>query len=328
MPQVSVLMSVYNSADYLSEAIESILSQTFTDFEFLIIDDGSSDESLSILQEYARKDQRVQVIENEQNMGLSLSLNKGLKLASCELVARMDADDVSEPKRLEMQVAFMRENPDVTVCGGAITVYEEPSQGFSNPVTHEEVMAKNLFSCAFAHPAVLMRKTQILELAGGYDAEELYAEDFGLWARLAISGKAKFANLRESLLRYRLHPDQPRKSYKDTQLQTAFRIVKKQFSALGVAIPDEDIALLYQVDEKLSRERIKQCEKWMSELEQATKNISKEAAEAYGKEIKRRKMGLWRHIERNSLSNYIMYLQSRMYLSAEKRKSKDLFPRL
>ncbi|ENJ6565101.1 TPA: glycosyltransferase family 2 protein [Proteus mirabilis] len=107
MPKITVLMSVYNDEKYLQESIDSILNQTFKEFEFLVINDGSTDNSLSILKENAKKDPRIKLIINEQNIGLIASLNKGLQLASCDLVARMDSDDIAVSTRLEAQYQFM-----------------------------------------------------------------------------------------------------------------------------------------------------------------------------------------------------------------------------
>ncbi|HEY9660554.1 MAG TPA: glycosyltransferase, partial [Allocoleopsis sp.] len=110
-PQISVLMAVYNGSRYVAEAIESILNQTFTDFEFLIIEDGSTDNTVQILQDYANRDPRIKLIQNEQNIGLTKSLNKGLKLAQGKYIARQDADDVSLPHRFEQQIAVFAQNP-------------------------------------------------------------------------------------------------------------------------------------------------------------------------------------------------------------------------
>ncbi|MCP8319033.1 MAG: glycosyltransferase, partial [Candidatus Methylarchaceae archaeon HK01B] len=114
-PKITILMSVYNGEKYLREAIDSILNQTFKDFEFLIINDGSTDRTVEILRSY--HDSRIKIITNEKNMGLTKSLNKGLKIARSEYVARMDADDISYPRRLEVQYEYMKKNPDVGIVG-------------------------------------------------------------------------------------------------------------------------------------------------------------------------------------------------------------------
>ena len=116
-PMVSVLMAVYNAEKYLTEAVESILVQTFADFEFLIIDDGSVDGSAAILEDYAESDERVKVIHNSENLGLTKSLNIGLKLTQGKFIARIDADDVAVPERFEKQITFMDDHPDIGVCG-------------------------------------------------------------------------------------------------------------------------------------------------------------------------------------------------------------------
>ncbi len=125
VPRVSVLMSVYNGERFLRDSVESILGQTFTDFEFLILDDGSTDSTCEILEEYANKDARIVLVRNDRNLGLTRSLNKGLRLVRGEYLARQDADDISLPKRLEMQVKFLDAHPEVGVVGSALEIIDE-----------------------------------------------------------------------------------------------------------------------------------------------------------------------------------------------------------
>ncbi|MDE9563743.1 glycosyltransferase [Xenorhabdus bovienii] len=312
-PKISVLMSVYNGEKYLEEAIDSILSQTFEDYELIIIDDGSTDSSPSILSSYAEKDMRVKVITNENNIGLILSLNKGLYMASSNLVARMDADDIAIPERLKIQVDFMQNHPDIVVCGGFTTYLENPTKGDIHATSHEGIVAECFFHCPVAHPTVMMRKDKILELTDGYDPNDLYAEDYGLWSRLIMSKRARFANINKPLLNYRTHPNNPRFEYKKKQKKTAVTIQQKMFSSLGIDIPLKDVSLMNHSEGKISIDDVKQCEFWLYKIEQCTDNMSKIERIAFLREIKDKKMYLWRKIRKSSMSAILRYIRARLY---------------
>jgi glycosyltransferase involved in cell wall biosynthesis len=141
MPRISVVMSVYNGEKYLRQAIESILQQTYTDFEFIIIDDGSTDSSREIIQSY--DDKRIRLVINEQNIGLTKSLNKGIRLAKGEFIARMDADDISLPQRFEKQVAYLDSHPEVGVLGTYANIIDHRGKIINNiifPTEHETIL--------------------------------------------------------------------------------------------------------------------------------------------------------------------------------------------
>lgn len=205
MPEVTVLMSVYNGEPYVREAIESILGQTFEDFEFLIVDDGSTDGTREVTRSYA--DPRMHLIENERNLGLTTSLNRGLALSRGEFVARQDADDISEPERLARQVAFLREHPDVALLGSGYRRIDDGGRVIKekNPVCDcTELRWRLLFYCPFVHSAVMLRRGAVLNQVGFYDETLSYAQDYELWHRIAR--RAAVANLPELLLRLRVHP--------------------------------------------------------------------------------------------------------------------------
>ena len=201
-PHVTVLMSVYNGEKYLKEAVDSILNQTFEDFEFLIIDDGSTDQSLEILRSY--KDQRIRIVQNKKNIGLNQSLNNGLKLAQGKFIARMDADDISLSKRLEKQVAFMDDNPGIGVCGTWLQTFGEIKKTvWKSPLKHEEICARMFFENSIGHPTVMIRKDIIDRYNLFYDENYQICEDYKLWIDMAnITG---LANLQEVLLLHRFH---------------------------------------------------------------------------------------------------------------------------
>ena len=203
-PVVTVLMSVYNGQDYLAEAIDSILAQTFKDFEFLIIDDGSSDKSPAILKKYATRDKRIELLA-QKNQGLVPSLNRGIKEASGKYIARQDADDQSAPNRLAKQVKFLESNPNTVIVGSSIEVMDEASNILHRHailLDDPELRQELLLRSPFAHGSVTFNRQSAIE-AGLYDPASWPAEDYDLWLRLSKYGK--LANLDEYLYIYREH---------------------------------------------------------------------------------------------------------------------------
>ena len=209
-PALSVAMSVYNGERFLAAAIDSILAQTFEDFELLVLDDGSNDATASILRCYARSDSRVRPIIRE-NRGLVASLNQLLHEARAPIVARMDADDISRPQRFERQLAFLAAHPDHGVVGSwseDMGEHGEPMfrTGADHPITHEDVLATIARGeQVICHPAAMYRRDVVLSV-GGYHAAFRHCEDFDLWLRLA--SVTKLANIPERLVRYRRYPGQ------------------------------------------------------------------------------------------------------------------------
>lgn len=203
-PVVSVVMSVFNGERYLADAIESILAQTFSDFEFIIIDDGSTDNSLAILKMFAQRDGRIRLISRE-NRGLTASLNKGIAIARGAWIARMDADDISLPDRLQKQMAWIQQT-GVDVCGGWVKLTGTwLHRVWRYYGSSDAIRLKLLFGSAFAHPAVVLRAS--VAKANPYDGNAHYVEDYELWARLANAG-VRMTNYPGVVLRYRIHPGQ------------------------------------------------------------------------------------------------------------------------
>ena len=206
-PSITIAMSVFNNAPYLAQAIDAILVQTHADFEFLIVDDGSSDGSAAIIDAYAGKDRRIRPIHQE-NRGLVASLNRMLDEARAPLVARMDGDDDCHPERLAKQVAFMRANPDHGVVGTQSISFDDSGARWASPpfpVTDAEVRAAIETRNVLCHPSVVMRRDLVLA-AGGYRRQFVHCEDRDLWLRL--SECSKLASLPEALTYYRRTPGQ------------------------------------------------------------------------------------------------------------------------
>lgn len=206
--QISVVLPVRNGGAYIGAAIESILAQTFNDFELLIIDDASTDNTPSISARFQDADRRVRVVKNP-GTGLVAALNYGITASAAPLIARMDADDIAVPDRLARQFGFLQANPDIDVVGSQVSFINErgvlTGKTTKLPESPEAVSKTLVKHCCIRHPTVLMRR-EAFEKVGGYRAQFIAAEDLDLWLRLAEHGK--LANLPHALLFYRLHARQ------------------------------------------------------------------------------------------------------------------------
>ncbi len=208
-PAVTVAMAVYNNGPYVGAAIDSILAQSFGDFEFLIVNDGSTDESARVIDERAATDARIRVIHQE-NRGFIASLNRLFSEARSGWIARMDGDDVSHPERLERQLAFMAAHPDHGVLSCAANLIGPdgarlPKEGGEKPPTHDAVHANLESGPLINHNAALMARDPVLAV-GGYRPAYRHCEDYDLWLRLI--DRTRFANLPEALVDYRVYPGQ------------------------------------------------------------------------------------------------------------------------
>jgi len=204
MPAISVLMPVYNAGRFLAPAVDSILAQTFSDFELIALDGGSDDGGVALLHAVAARDARVIVVE-DQRSGLIESLNRGLAMARAPLIARMDADDVARPDRFAKQFACLREQPRVAVLGSAMDLIDESGSYLRTdtfPISPEAVASELLHRVCVLHPAVMAR-TEVLRSVGGYRMSARHAEDYDLWLRIAEVGR--IANLPDVLMSYRSH---------------------------------------------------------------------------------------------------------------------------
>lgn len=235
-PLISIVMPVYNARRYLAEAMESILAQTFRDFEFACVDDGSTDESLKILQDFAKRDPRVKIV-SRPNTGVWKALNDGIEATRGKLIARMDADDISLPTRFEKQVAFLNEHPDVVAVGCPVLIIDAdgaPLREMPDPPrwTHEEIDTAHLTGGGqvFYHPALIMRRTA-LEKIGLYRNWPA-AQDLDLFLRLAEIGQ--LANVRDVLLKYRQHMGSVGHAKMAQQLETCRQIVSEAYARRGL----------------------------------------------------------------------------------------------
>lgn len=193
MVMISVIMSVYNEQQHVSEAMESILNQTFNDFEFIIINDGSIDKTHEIIKRHAEKDKRIKIISHEKKEGLAKSLNDGIKMAKGKYIARMDGDDISLPERLQKQAEFMERNPQVGAIGSCYQEVDESGNILprkQNPQSWKDIKRALFFYNPISHPTTMIRK-EILRKAGTYDETFPTSQDYELFSKIA-----RFSELR------------------------------------------------------------------------------------------------------------------------------------
>jgi glycosyltransferase involved in cell wall biosynthesis len=241
---ISVIMSVYNGENYLREAVDSILAQTFTCFEFIIIDDGSTDGTANILREY--QDERIILLVNNQNNGLSFSLNRGIDEARGKYIARMDSDDISSPDRFKIQVQFLDENPSIDVVGSWGEIIDRNShltgEIWKYPSSSMVLRWVTFFYDPIMHPSVMMRR-RIFDLGNKYEVIHKVAQDYGLWLRLNTN--FRFSNIQSVLLKYRYHSNSISKSRIELQYEAACRMSQDALSSyLGKSIPLEVVKMV------------------------------------------------------------------------------------
>lgn len=232
---VSVVMPAYNSEKYISEAIESVLNQTFKDFEFIIIDDGSTDKTWEIIQEYAKKDERIIAFKNEKNLNNYATRNKGIKISKGKYIVWQDSDDISFPERLQKQVDFMEKNIEVGICGSYMQVFtDEKDLNIRKYSIDDKDLRKDIFKFSpIAQPAAIIRKS-CYEKVGYYDDRFDATQDLDMTFR--IGNEFKLANIPEVLIRYRVHPDSVTYKKVNKQIQNALRIRRKYYSGYNYEI--------------------------------------------------------------------------------------------
>lgn len=270
MVKVSVLMCVYNSQKDINEAIDSILNQTFTNFEFIIVNDCSTDNSVEIIKSYT--DNRIKLLTNETNLGLAASLNVGLKVAQGEYVVRMDSDDISLPNRLQKQVDFMDANPNIGVCGSWIKVFGDANYYWRPKANSEYLRCKLLFNTPLPHPSWIIRHSLIKQHNLYYSQTMRRAQDYDYLVRM--SAVAKLSCIQECLLNYRYEFSTRKPENHNEALKNIFAVRKELLEKLGVDFTEEE----HQLHHLLSESKFKSPElssqkvgKWLTKLLRANK---------------------------------------------------------
>ncbi len=241
-------MAIYNEKiEWMRQSIDSILNQTFSDFEFIIINDNPQRKDNQLLtSEYSKRDKRIKVMHNEQNIGLTKSLNKGLKIAQGDYIARMDADDIALPKRFEKQVQFLDKNKECIVCGTNISyIGDRNFFVFSDWIKYDDasIKAQLMVNSCFAHPSVMIRKKILVENGIAYDEDYKQAQDYRLWEILSHYGA--FGNIKEKLLQYRISQTQVSKKHSGGQQSLAQnirkRILNTWLQSIGISEQEDNI---------------------------------------------------------------------------------------
>ena len=238
-PLVSVIMPVYNGEKFLRDSIESILNQTYKNFEFIIVDDGSTDNSVRIIKEYQKKDKRIKLIENKKNLGQSRALKIGLNNARGFYYSKMDQDDISDKNILEKELDFLEKNKDYVIVGSNLEIIDEDKKKIGYrfyPQENKEIKKTLIFKSPFAYPSIMIRLESLKIIL--YDEKYLYCEDYDLWFKLLKYGKGK--NLPDFLLKYRINKNQVKSKrlkiqLKETiQVQRKYLFTKEYFSLLAL----------------------------------------------------------------------------------------------
>lgn len=240
---VAVLMPVFNAEKHLKESVESILNQTYKDFKFYIINDGSLDGSEEIILGF--DDERIRYSKNDSNKGLIYTLNKGLELINAEFILRMDADDIALPHRIEKQVAYMNENPSLWMCGAQVEYFGETNKISDLPIAHDAIKARLLFGNCIAHPTVIFRSEKLKELGTRYSKDCIHLEDYELWMRVTRSGK--LSNMKEVILRYRMEGQNITHANKHNKKLRMKLLYERLLEELEVTVTEEHLELHYEL---------------------------------------------------------------------------------
>lgn len=249
-PKISVIMSVYNSAAFVKEAIDSVLQQTYSDFEFIIINDGSTDTSEDLI--LAVTDKRIRYVRNEGNKGLIYSLNHGVSIAKGRYIARMDADDICDVSRFQKQIHEFEKSPELIVCGSFIKTFgAEENYIDYMPVSHGDILSSIFFTCPFAHPSVMMRKEALAKLNSVYREEYKHSEDYDLWSRLVFTGTCK--NIPEFLLNYRVHTAQVSTVHEAVKYRNVTKIQSNIASEFNLTLNPSESSILLNLFKGISR---------------------------------------------------------------------------
>lgn len=289
-PKVTVMMPVYNGERYISDAIKSILSQTLRDFELLIMNDGSTDNTLRVVRSF--NDPRIRIIENEKNLGTILTRNRGLKECRGEYVAMLDSDDLAYPERLQKQVDFLDKNPDFGLVGTWVDLMDSEGKkidaSWRGDTESEEVPIVLLFHNCFSFSSVMLRREAIP--TEGFRDGFIPTEDYEIWTRIIKNWKAD--TLREVLTTYRIHEKSLSKTKHDLQQSLVNQIVRSQLKKIGVD-PTENEMAIHRTNDTYRGVDVKKFiisrEKWLLNLIQKNDNTG-----VYDKRVFRRVMGkMW-----------------------------------
>lgn len=291
MTRVTVLMPTYNVAPYVKEAVESVLRQSYSDFELLVIDDCSTDGTLDVVRSIS--DSRIRIVQNERNLGLADNLNRGLSLIKTELVSRMDGDDIAEPHWLQSEVAVLESHPEIGICGGGFERFGAVSTVVRLPEHPEEILSNMLFECSIIVPTFRMSLYRDKGLR--YRSDAFPAEDYRFWADCLRVTKAY--NVQDTLFHYRMHPKQICTSLSAKQKEKVEDVRRYMLELLGSNMTEneKDYFLKTFVDGKIANKQ-----EWKQKYSFARRLVELNRGE--------------RHFEKKALQNHIhRHLQIQLY---------------
>ena len=264
--KVTILLPAYNAALYLRDSLDSIMLQAFKDFDVLLIDDGSMDDTSKIAIEYSNIDRRIKYYKNEKNIGLIKTLNKGLSLAKGEYIVRMDADDIMFDDRLYKQVKYMDSNPECFVCGGQME-YIGGLTGMAPilPQKYEDLLYLSLINCPLYHPTTIIRNSAIKQFGLKYNDSYKHAEDYKFWSDIIFSHPNSIANIKDVVLFYRISNNQITAKYSDEQ-DLISKIVRREnvqhvLVPYGIKLPEVvNCEIIEKVSSLIRKEHIDAAE--------------------------------------------------------------------
>ena len=310
-PILSILMPVYNSATYLRQAIESVLAQDYQDFELLLLDDGSTDESVEILRSI--KDTRLRILVDGQNLRQPYRYNQGVRLAQGKYIAIMHSDDIALPARFATQIAFLEKNPTYDMLGSFAKIIQGENLTTRHIGTAGEGQLLQLFclfNSPFIHPTMLFRR-EVLE-QNPYNTSFTTAEDYELWSRLLAKYKA--INIPKSLLQLRIHPLKNAKRHKQQQLENIIQIVRAQSKQLGIKYQDDWENCTKWVSnsylDALTKVELKMVESYLLALHRSLLNTQKFQAKNIENVLAQTWLRVCMKSGKNGLGVWWMYLQS------------------
>ena len=307
MRKLTVIMPVFNGEKYLSEAINSVLQQTFSDFYFLIFNDNSTDNTLNILNDFALKDSRIKVFSTKENFGPGKLRNQGIDLATTPYIAFLDADDIALPNRFEKQITFLENNSEYGLCGSWFTVFgDKKEKVIKHAVEHEYLKVQFLHSCGLGNSTVMFKKMALNNLR--FENEFFVAEDYALWSELIA--QTKIYNIPESLVKYRWHATNISKSKADEMEKAELSIKKRQLKRLNINYEDSNYYVnAVSLKRKQSIEEIKKTISASYKLLEKNKIIKFYNQEIFQKHIEKTILRTIRNAKKNNFS-YFKYLKN------------------
>jgi len=323
---VSIILPVYNQEDYIRECISSLLDQTYQHLEIIVVNDRCEDASIGIVRSF--KDERIRIIDNARNVGLAASVNRAIQQSRGDFLARMDADDIALPQRIEKQVEFLLRHESISILGTAMQSFGHSRYKHVFPETHENCKTRLLFNVCFGHPTVMFRRQVFDDSRSFYDESlQQYSEEYDLWCR--VVDRYNFANLPDILLQYRTFQPEKKMAAERKRRQNSFKI-RRSYILEQLGYVPEDCFLIHDHIANLNPatdvHEFSRWLDWLTELEALNTRANRFSSLATVNELAYRKMEMYYWNTHLGLSNWIRYHSSgdRMKMSMS-QEAKFLF---